>query len=263
MPLIPKVLFSDTDPDSGGAWDLQYTKFAPGDGPLGTNAVYTSTIDVPESYEAPFYSSWMKGDATPGLEPASKEFTFEALIKLPPKATSPGYADTSMMAAVGEYFGLFSVDVYQYEVFYYGTQLQVSGLTLRYGDIRVDGFDSEYPFGLDGAIVVPELANTAVWHHAAVVQRPGSTDSTRTASFYFDGRLLSEAIDVPVIDQPQWVQPPGYPEPVAFVQGRYGNSNEGFEIVSEPTKIHGIRFTPRALYTGATYTPPTSITSLA
>jgi hypothetical protein len=48
------------------------------------------------------------------------------------------------------------------------------------------------------------------------------------------------------------------------LESAYGNGVSGLDpIANNPTLVHGIRFTPRALYSGASFTPPTSITSLA
>jgi hypothetical protein len=118
------------------------------------------------------------------------------------------------------------------------------------------------------ADVIPSVANPATFHHVAVVQQPGSTPTTRNVSRYYNGQRLAYDQDVDAGLLAEW-DTQDAPNPAARLLGIYAEigiafgEEGGAPTISQPSKAHGFRFTPRALYTGDTYTPPTSITRLA
>jgi hypothetical protein len=106
----------------------------------------------------------------------------------------------------------------------------------------------------------PELLDYNAWHHLAVVQSPGSSDATRVLSFYRDGIRYNQIETSSLLN---WNLGSGGGIENAEVGMVHGNFASGYPVGVDPTALHGIRFTPRALYTGPTYTPPASITRLA
>jgi len=263
---ISPFAFSDYYINEGvpeGTWGIDFTQFGLGEGPLGSNSFYCSDVRAPGSFDPLYRISIAKAKSGVSQEPAAKEFTFEVLAKLATRTSGPLRPFSGSAAYREDGSWGFSIDQTNY---YTGSTYEnIGSLFMWYGNIDVEGYEFEHPDGIAGSLVVPGLADTSVWHHMAIVQIPGSSDATRSVSFYFDGVRLLEVIDVPSEDLPSWGSV--FDDYDISTDSTYGNglgTGTGTSgITNTATKLHGLRFTARALYTGATYTPPTSITSLA
>lgn len=112
--------------------------------------------------------------------------------------------------------------------------------------------------------VLPEMSISDLpvgsWHHYALCK---DGDSLR---FYLDGQLMFSAMTVtdywdlyvPIESAPfQYFYVKNGSLPIMCSLMITDNNDIGVSAV------HGLRFTPQALYTGAFFTPPTSITELA
>jgi hypothetical protein len=112
---------------------------------------------------------------------------------------------------------------------------------------------------LPGAVSLPILL-TKEWIHLAIVQSPGNSASTRKIALYADGQLIGSHNEVVT----SYYDPKNQPFLIEFEYRNYdGNDQDGFTSTAKSGFLHGIRFTERALYSGASFTPPTSITTLA
>ncbi len=199
-------------------------------------------------------------------EPASKAVTVEAMIKA--YVPSPDASAPFMEVFIDFFFAslFFSRDWYDTTggAAMPDQPLARVELVSLFGEGAVMAYSRDRPSGallpeeggfspLPGAILAPDL-EADVYHHLAVVQTPGDTPATRNVSFYLDGiRLATQTGLTP--DAGVW-------PPFARISMSYGNRVDP-PVISSSGLVHGVRFTPYALYTGDTYTPPTSITSLA
>jgi hypothetical protein len=202
-------------------------------------------------------------------EPASKSCTIEFMFSLPslPYDSRGPYSSIDFgcgpigYISVGQYWTLnddipqAALDRYASIDFAYGSYTEC------FLSNDVNGFiaSSSLPTTTER---LPDL-NSTEWRHAAIVQTPGSTANARNASFYFHGRRVAHLANI--TDEsalPLWGDPFD-PFPInIYFQATYGTSN-GTPLSNQSCAGHGFRYTPRALYTGDTYTPPTSITRLA
>lgn len=110
------------------------------------------------------------------------------------------------------------------------------------------------------SVVVPTI-NYGSWHHFAAVYSSGEY------SFYFDGRFLF-TIALPLLAETSgefYTAPLFYLIPWSELPIRIGaqvGSGANTEIDGGPAAFHGLRFTPRVLYS-SNFTPPPTITTLA
>lgn len=216
-------------------------------GPLGLGAFHASTIPVAGITTADRYQSALIGNSSIRQEPSNKQLTLEAIVKLPDIPFSEcnvvfGGFRLQMRQDPPVNYARFSVGLYPV-----GTRVI---------------YDTS-PGAIDpGNIVVPGVPSTGVFHHLAIVQDPGSSASTRTYSFYLDGMRYFQLVDFDITPPygPVWNSDPSSND---IRLSSDSGSIDGIPSNSFPTIAHGIRFTPRALYSGASFTPPTSITSLA
>jgi hypothetical protein len=116
--------------------------------------------------------------------------------------------------------------------------------------------------GPGGTDLIISSVYTDEWQHMALVKTPGESSEVANYSCYLAGTRIASFPNAPLILSPINSVIPGmgctwgadHPFPGSAVPlDSYGGSG----------LVHGFRFTPRALYTGDTYTPPVSITALA
>jgi hypothetical protein len=250
-------------------------------GPNGTPCIISPLapeyIGDPSSESAKYYSgSRLKTfrDAPP--EPKGKSFTFELMAKY--GAGSGANADYGAFSVYTLYGGASMVVGWDGTI-YPGYPPQIVGF-FRYGP---GGFvNDNYEFqgtsfissrvpktttlgnGKDYAYpVVPQIDNPAVYHHFAIVQTPGADNTVRNVAFYADGVRFHQGFNIPQPFWTEWGRP--YVSTGALVDDV---ANEFIELRNvegqdNTARLHGIRYTERALYKGDTYTVPTSITRLA
>jgi hypothetical protein len=252
-------------------------------GPAGKPALYGTTEVNPDGVGEPI--TYMPGIYTNsvvdfGEEPRGKSFTLEMMAKLPPYASGSRGPFSTINFSFGAYnlgatrtwsmeeTGLGPMDIPITEVVTPYTRLFFScgstdpWLQAYYSnDIEpfptFDGYNSLQPLRVPGA-ATPE------WQHLAIVQTPGSTEETRNVSYYWSGQRLALLSNIDAAREGGWVRFSN-----VNLQMRFGNLVPFYDmpwqdyVVTNSALGHGFRFTPRALYTGDTYTPPTSITRLA
>jgi hypothetical protein len=256
-----------------------------GVGPLGTFAVVVPIgIAEAEPVEGIINQSSLLRcpveEGEPGVnileEPSSRSFTLECMFKLPPSVYEPRAPFNQLYFSFGQYGG---IDVSRRWTLTNpgppGSGLQQEALTpyvnlfMGWGNLsggRYLSSDVLGEFGDDFSNaddILPDL-DSEEWRHIAIVQTPGNTPDSRTVSYYFNGRRIRYVQNVSDPDVlPVWggVQVLDIGLSAGFIAGAAepGGGGESFESCAG----HGFRFTPRALYTGPTYTPPTSITQLA
>jgi hypothetical protein len=107
-------------------------------------------------------------------------------------------------------------------------------------------------------------AFAAGWHHWANVLH--QVDDQWRGYYYWDGRRrLTQTVDPYDFGGagPEYFfgGSTSYVSSVSGVYGTVGDTPDVWESYgASPFRIHGFRYTPRALYSGDTFTPPTSIT---
>jgi len=252
---LPPFAFSNAEPF--------LFQFDASGGPAGRGAAYMATAPVfADGDRTCSYALQATGGT--GKEPLSRSLTFEALLRLMPAIAGSPYFQSSIQVAIPGVVGLSIGHLWDQvdETTY--TPYRV--LNIDYGAASYSATNIEIP-GVT-ADVIASVADPAVWHHVAVVQQPGSSPTTRNVSRYYNGQRVAYSPEVSAELLPAW-DTPSSPNPAARLLGVYADIGFAFDdtgsapTISQPSKAHGFRFTPRALYTGNTYTPPTSITSLA
>ena len=237
--------FAYQDPPSNG----YYTGQVLATGPLGTNALETTTTLIGPSPPSPGYSTALEATTDITEEPATKEFTFEALLRI---AEPSGDPDSVCYATIGNNVAEILIAHDRYSVS--GVDTTVGRLRLYYGNEVMETFSvSNVGAGPPGYTPLADLGTYDVFHHVAIVQYPGSTDSSRSYDCYLNGARVFQGTDLTGGSLPDWLFGGS---PYAYV---YVNNANG----ADSARVHGVRFTLRALYSGASFTPPTSITSLA
>jgi hypothetical protein len=256
--------------------------FLSNSGPNGTSALYGSTEINPGVDEDITYRQGIFTNENTNFvpEPSGKAFTLEAMFKLPPHVDAP----RGPFSAINFTFGALSMEVARTwsmqnvgldpedipiteTVTPYTTLLFTCSPTTstfyRYYSNDIDPFPT-YDTGLNlQPLRLPNLATTE-WQHVAIVQTPGSTEITRNVSYYWGGQRVALLSDIGAAEEYTWPQFIN-----VQVQTQFGNLVPDYEmpwqsyVVTESAIGHGFRFTSRALYTGDTYVPPTSITALA
>lgn len=252
--------------------------YLPDSGPGGTPALYGTTevnpgVDGELCYNPGIYSDGLYDF---GAEPPGKSFTVEAMYKLPPYAVGSRGPFSMINFAFGQ-FNLRAVRTWSMEVLPSdGSGIPVTETVTPYSSVLFTGgpFHNYYSNDIepyptfDGysflqPLRVPGLATTE-WRHFAIVQVPGPTEETRTLHYYWNGQRLATVSGLGEADEYRWER---YTS-MSF-QLQYGNLVRDYDlpwqdyVVTDGGLGHGFRFTPRALYTGDTYTPPVSITALA
>jgi hypothetical protein len=254
-------------------------RFGQGEGPSGTNAVYPSPDPPPPRPDGTTSSrrySIIEAQTGVRSEPKGKELTFELLFKLPPKISNEDVLHVTSAEAI--IIGLFSISVGygndhlpmdheergpEYEPassLFFGIFNNDSARYATRGAI----WDDASQYALGNYVVAPSALASGVWHHCALVQTRGSTNSSRSFHMYLDGKRYFYVPDIPASSfLANWEGEESYVQ----LGGNYASFNaEGEDVhnfTPNPTLLHGIRFTSRALYTGPSFIPPTSITSLA
>lgn len=254
--------------------DSHKTGYASGLGPSGSNAL-TGTQE-PMQADGGFGRYQCTLQTHPiaiRREPPSLAYTIDVMFKLPPSVYDEKAPLSAIYAGYGNYGNIEA-----------GQAWTLSGdeddsAASRYAYLRFNyGFSafvlyiSNDVLGRIAATSADDLSSTRIpsvnsinWQHAAIVQTPGDTPGSRNVSFYHAGARIGfhEGINGEAL--PQWGNPDYSSANIGFSWGNLTYASEGWEseIVNDPALGHGLRFTPRALYTGDTYTPPTSITALA
>jgi hypothetical protein len=250
---------------------LRYMLYAPGEGPSGTNALYASTTSI-GAFPEPFrYNAQLYALTGINAEPRGRSFTFEVIAMLPGNVDAPPGSDGrqirpySFMVAFCARGGI-QISAVRSD---YGDSIAtpyapMNLIRFQYGTIMREAWsEANVNAGADD-IVSSSATASEVWHHLAMVQTPGSASSLRNISCYIDGtryfNVADLAIDAP--GMPAW--DPGLSTFDAGMRSDYGKSSAANGAIPfNPTLTHGIRYTPRALYTGTSFTPPTSIVSLS
>jgi hypothetical protein len=247
-------------------------------GPAGTSAMFSL-----EGSGSSLFSESPEGPPN-GIqilkEARGKAFTLEFMYKLAPSVYSEegpySFVSTSFGGIAGIGAGqawslsdsppFEAADPFAYLQFGYG---QGSTVSIAFISNSVRGFIGAGVAGLGRPVTDeyrPEI-NTTEWQHAAIVQTPGPSPETRNVSLYSNGTRLRFYEGVPPEDLP--IYGPEWERRASEVSVVYGYATElgdppSFDPpVNESSLAHGVRYTSRALYTGDTYTPPTSITRLA
>jgi hypothetical protein len=119
----------------------------------------------------------------------------------------------------------------------------------------VDGdLDSGNYYKYDGAVSGAPISPTA-WVHYAICQEGNQS------SIYINGQRVKSVTNNYLSDE-RPASATLYFE-VATESDSYRDEGEDLAFEIPPLRIHGLRFTPRALYSGTSFTPPTSITDFA
>jgi hypothetical protein len=200
-----------------------------------------------------------------GNEPRSRSYTFEGMFKLPPEV----YDARAPYSALSFDFG--SIGYFQIGRYWTLDNESPQGafdpfvlMTVGLGDMEfyyISNSTEGFPIqsGAGEATILPDLDSTE-WRHVAIVQTPGDTANARNFSFYYNGERIAELLN---ISDPEVL--PLWQDNVLEVvlqSGLYVGTLDPWNG-AQSGAIHGIRYTPRALYTSASFTPPTSITALA
>jgi hypothetical protein len=245
---------------------LYYMQHAPGQGPSGKNALYTSTTSIDEVFVVEEYRSDLAALSGIKSEPSGKSFTFEAFARLPdPLEESVDYPwlepNSSMVAESANGGVRISIGT----GYYFGTprNLRLNAVTLQYGTFIGTVWSETSGYVGPSDVVSGSAAAAGVWHHLAIVQTPGTTSTTRNLAFYIDGTRYFNQVDLAASTPGMPLWNPGLRTADIAVSSRYGKNLIYPTIPFYPTLTHGIRFTSRALYTGTSFTPPTSIVSLS
>ena len=238
-----------------------------GAGPGGSNAGRGITSGLYASNEAGVVAP---GDVMPLKMLPS--YTIEAYFKLSSavEATPPWGPSSIASCGFGDFGGLYIRRSWSYLKDYPKTRLtpfvQASwsmfpaqlgqAVFSRMFDPSESANGSEGPVGSD--LIIPSIY-TDEWQHMAIVKTSGESSETANYSCYLSGSRIASFLNVPIQGITTTIPGMGstwgadHPDPGSAVPlGSYGESS----------LIHGLRFTSRALYTGETYTAPTSIQSL-
>ena len=239
-------------------------------GPDGRNCLQTSTSPTGNpTYGTKQYSCNLIADTSIVTEPRAG-FTFEAIVRL--NVFSDSDASEGAEYSQARAAALYDFCDISFSYGWQRTSMSPATYALM-GRVSMDasGFGSSARYVAHGgfaalrpsADVKPELNDGARWHHAAIVFRESSGGSNREARFYLNGQLVHQVSDLPAWLLSGWLaSQSSQPVADASIDLSYGDVNSA-ALESQSSSIHGIRFTSRALYTGASFTPPTSITSLA
>lgn len=252
--------FSDEAP-TGGYTALHFTSYNAGGGPLGANSLCASTTGVPGGYSTPYYLSWAMARSGIISEPSVGEFTFELMAKLPSPITDQ---DTLPFSYGHVYICTGSVEILvEQDQVYNGSIYQpFNSVRFAWGGRRRRIWNETNSRVSGTDIVANSAVSSGSWLHLAIVQTPGASASLRNVAYYLNGVRYFELPDLPAEDI-YW-DPGPHPAADSDLINSYGNGTTAPGSIADiPTLIHGIRFTPRALYSGASFTPPTSITSPA
>ena len=214
-------------------------------GPDGVGAL-VSPLGGAGAYIQPAVSSLPFGKVI------SKPHTFEALINL--STVTPG-------DGIGTFISL--------EYYAYTESGSVGGVTLWWqqfprngavvSEVRIFGLVADiYIISVEPTwqyqadyIVQPAIHAPNAWRHLAYVSSGYTAGQPLTESLYFNGVRIYAVTGQPVTPSTELLA-----APVNWWIGDYA-SGDG------PPKIHGYRYTQKALYTGESFTPPTTITGLA
>lgn len=248
-----------------------YMLYAAGAGPAGSNAFCSSTTLISTDPGQSFYVASSFGNSSIRAEPTGKAFTFELIAKLPAGITDQDTLPFSYAEAriANDYIGIlldqsqintggFIYAPFNSVNFYWGSAFD--------GSNRFTVWDATNSQTRDEDVVSETAAASDVWHHVAIVQTPGSASNLRNVSCYIDGTRYFNLLNLPADSEtaPVWDVGGGDSYEDLTLENSYGNGVSGLDpVANNPTLTHGARFTPRALYSGASFTPPTSITSLA
>jgi hypothetical protein len=233
-------------------------------GPSGANRIQTSTSPTENPpLAAKIYSSVLYADSIITAAPAGGAFTFELFAKIPPAA------DTDYPSSTNEYSYADVHTLYGFCRIYLGLDyikianpfdyaqmgnifIQCAGNTYR----ATGASNVIYPIGEVNA----ELNDFDRWHHIAITQEPDGESSSKMQMYLNGSRVAMFSYGAATFAN--WLSTWSPISSDTFIELSYGE-NYLYDLEATSSSVHGIRFTPRALYSGASFTPPTSITSLA
>jgi hypothetical protein len=235
-------------------------------GPAGRNCIQTSTTPTGNpTYGTKQYNCNIIADTSIITEASSGEFTIEAIAKM--DVFSDSDASTGFEYSFARAIVLFGFCTIEFIYTWQRTSISPATYALM-GNARMSCYTSNYrAFGSSAALfpladVKPELNDGSRWHHAAIVQSKGPGGTGREVYFYLNGERVDQVTGLPDDFLSSWMATHSGAGIDASVDLGYGDANAA-TLEASSSSIHGIRYTPRALYTGASFTPPTSITSLA
>jgi hypothetical protein len=202
--------------------------------------------------------AYLDNESLPITEESTRQgFTVECMIKASSPTPGGGYFVPYHEVGINMYFAEIFLSAGWYVDYNSGI---ISGSSLFQADAKflsdtdnaIHVYSREKPLGANdgiapGAILVPSLESSNFQHFAIVIV-PGDSPTTRNGRFYINGQLIgtrnSLALDY-------------------FAYPLFLRINVNNHSTTATPYIHGIRYTPSALYSGSSFTPPTSITSLA
>jgi hypothetical protein len=236
--------------------------YAIGEGPDGANAFYPSQAFLGADPGYSYYAATARANSTIRSEPAGRAFTFELMAKFSPEISNQ----------VTLPFAYVYANIARWNIGIQVDQSQVGGgvdpyapfnsVTFFHGSRSYTVWNASNSDVGVGDVVAASALDSSIWHHLALVQRPGSGNASRTVSCYVNGTRYFHLVDLPNDgDAPIW---DNGPSDDLSLETAYGNGVTGLDpIAYNPLYAHGVRFTPRALYSGASFTPPTTITALS
>jgi len=247
--------------DTSSYRSTHYSLFS-ASGPSGSNCIQTSTSPTGNPpLAAKIYSSVLYADSIITAAPAGGAFTFELFAKIPPAA------DTDYPSSINEYSYVQVDTLYGFCRIYLGLDYIKIANPFDYaqmGNISIQCAGNTYrATGASNVIigeVKAELNDFDRWHHIAITQEPDGELSSRMQMYLNGARVAMFSYGAATFAN--WLNTWSPISSDTFIELSFGE-NYLYDLEATSSSVHGIRYTPRALYSGASFTPPTSITSLA
>jgi hypothetical protein len=248
--------------DTSSYLSTHYSLFS-ASGPSGSNCIQASTSPTGNPpLAAKVYSSVLYADSIITAAAAGGAFTFELFAKIPPAAD----ADTDYPSSVNEYSFVQVDTLYGFCRIYLGLDYITVAPPFgraQMGNILIQGAGNTYrATGASNVIigeVKAELNDFDRWHHIAITQEPDGESSSRMQMYLNGSRVAMFSYGAATFAN--WLSTWSPLVSDTFIELSYGEILYDLEATS--SSVHGIRYTPRALYSGTSFAPPTSITSLA
>lgn len=228
--------------------------------------VFASTNGVPFLYstsEGPEGAPCLKVAQPPGkfvseisavpaleyLKVPRRGATAEGFVYVPPRTGNQVRRPASEMLMTAGPFGQLSVQVGWHT-------LEDEHVLFNFSGLGGGWLVADVAFGTIDEVSPASLSTG--WHHwASVLELVGGT---WYGHYYWDGtrRRTNAGIDpAELYPSVAWDLIYGQYGEVGDLPGSWGSFG------AEPCRVHGLRYTERVLYTGDTFTPPTTITALA